>query len=96
MGIAKRIYTFVGTFVLTAVLGVTQALAAGLYPPKEPPEEVLPTVVFPAEPAEAAEGSLAFTGAELTLLFVVLAVLVVAGVAALMAGRRRGLGGAAA
>ena len=87
--IAKRFTALVGTFVLTVVLGATQALA-GPYPPKEPPEEVLPTVVFPAQPAEAGEGSLAFTGTELTLLFAVLAILVVAGVAALLAGRRRG------
>jgi len=93
--IAKRLTALVGTFVLTAVLFASQALA-GPYPPKEPPEEVLPTVVFPAQPAEAGEGSLAFTGAELSLLFVVLAVLVVAGVAALMAGRRRGFGDASA
>ena len=89
MRIAKRFTAFIGSFLLTAVLGVSQALA-GPYPPKEPPEEVLPTVVFPAAPAEASEGSLAFTGTELTLLFGVLAVLVVAGVVALMAGRRRG------
>lgn len=89
MRIAKRASVLIGSLFLVVVPGVTQAFA-GNYPPKEPPEEVLPTVVVPASSAEASEGSLAFTGGEFTLLFVVLAVLVLAGVASLLAGRRRG------
>ncbi len=94
MKTAKRLVALVGTFVLTGLFSVTQAIAQTPYPPKVPPEEVLPTVVFPAgQPVTdttGGGGSLAFTGAELTLLLGVLAVLLVTGGLALMAGRRRG------
>ena len=97
MNTAKRLTALVGTFVLTGLFSVTQAFAQTPYPPKVPPEEVLPTVVFPAgQPVTdttgggGGGGSLAFTGAELTLLLGVLAVLLVTGGLALMAGRRRG------
>ena len=95
MKTAKRLVALVGTFVLTGLFSVTQAFAQTPYPPKVPPEEVLPTVVFPAgqpvtDTTGGGGGSLAFTGAELTLLLGVLAVLLVTGGLALMAGRRRG------
>lgn len=95
MRTAKRLAAIVGMFVLTGIPAAASALAGPYPPPKQPPEGVLPTVAFPPEPVSAggtattSEGTLAFTGAELTLLFGVLAVLVVTGAFALLAARRR-------
>ena len=62
--------------------------AAQTYPP---PSSVAPTVVTQPEPGPAAEaGGLAFTGAEIGLLLLAVAVLVAVGAFALIMARRRG------
>ena len=84
MKTAARLVSLVGTF----VLAVAAPAFAGPYPLPTQNEEVLPTVVAPAAP-QASEGGLAFTGAEMTLLFAILAILVITGLAALFAARRQ-------
>jgi hypothetical protein len=59
--------------------------AAQTYPP---PSEVAPTVVTQPEPAPAAQ-PLAFTGAEIGLLLLAVAILVAIGAFALIMARRR-------
>ena len=83
MRITARLISLVGTF----VVAMAGPALAGPYPVPKPSEEVLPTVVHPASPVS--EAGLAFTGAEMTLLFTILAVLVITGVGALLAARRR-------
>jgi LPXTG-motif cell wall-anchored protein len=84
--VASRIAALVTAFLLTGLIGAVSAFAQ--YPPK-----VEDTVVGPqpaAQPgAEVAGEGLAFTGSELTLLFVALGILILAGALALVAGRRR-------
>ena len=80
--VASRIAALVTAFLLTGLIGAVSAFAQ--YPPK-----VEDTVVGPQPAAEVAGEGLAFTGSELTLLFVALGILILAGVLALVAGRRR-------
>lgn len=86
VAVASRIAALVTAFLLTGLIGAVSAFAQ--YPP-----QVEDTVVGPQPGAEVAgEGAgegLAFTGSELTLLFVALGILILAGVLALVAGRRR-------
>lgn len=62
---------------LVALVLTTLPAAAQNYPPQPPDETVVP------------KGEVAFTGTDITLLIVAVAVLLVAGLAALMVARRR-------
>jgi hypothetical protein len=62
---------------LATLVLTTLPAAAQNYPPPQPTETVVP------------EGEVAFTGTDITLLIVAVAVLLVAGLAALLVARRR-------
>lgn len=81
---ASRMSALVMAFLITGLIGAVSAFAQ--YPPKVEDTGVGPAVEAAGE--GAGEG-LAFTGSELTLLFVALGILILAGVLALVAGRRR-------
>jgi hypothetical protein len=78
MGMRKirKFGSAVGGAVAALVLTALPA-AAQNYPPPQPTETVVP------------KGEVAFTGTDITLLIVAVAVLLVAGVAALLVARRR-------
>jgi hypothetical protein len=80
----------VGGMLLTVALTAVPAMGQAKYPP-QPPED--PTVVQRGGASGGTEG-VAFTGQDFTLLMVVIGVLVVAGVVALVAARRRAAGAA--
>jgi hypothetical protein len=80
----------VGGLLLTLALTAVPAMGQAKYPP-QPPEE--PTVVERGTDGGTGEG-VAFTGQDFTLLMIVIGVLVVAGVVALVAARRRAAGAA--
>lgn len=101
-GRAARIATILAVAMTVLVVGSLAASAqtATTYPPPtSPPVAVAPAEVSPAvvgaggggQPA-APEAELAFTGAELTVLLIVLGGLVLGGAALYVAGRRRARG----
>lgn len=78
---AIRFFTGLGSGLLLAALTAGPALAQADYPPTEAPTEVAPPAPEEAE--------VAFTGADITLWMVLLVGLVVVGILALYAARRR-------
>ena len=82
MRIITRIAAIISTFVVTAALGVTSALAQ-TYPPT-----VEPTTLRPAK-ANPAEAEVAFTGLRLSVWMALLAGLVLIGLVTYFVGRRR-------
>lgn len=87
-----RIAWIIGSAWALLVTGATAALAQ-TSPVQQPPEgEVLPQVEVPPGAVEAGEAGgegLAFTGAELMLLFATVAALLILGTWLYVAGRRR-------
>ena len=81
----------VGGLLLTLALTAVPAMGQAKYPP-QPPEE--PTVVQRGTDGGGVSEGVAFTGQDFTLLMIVIGVLVVAGVVALVAARRRAAGAA--
>ncbi|MGH2661319.1 MAG: hypothetical protein ACRDH8_00645 [Actinomycetota bacterium] len=105
-GRAARIATILAVALTVLVVGGLAASAQTTYPPPtNPPATVAPAEVSPAvvgaggggggggqgQPA-APQAELAFTGAELTVLLIVLGGLVLGGVVLYAAGRRRAHG----
>lgn len=79
---AIRFFTGLGSGLLLAALTAGPALAQADYPPTEAPTGVAP-------PAADEGAEVAFTGADITLWMVLLVGLVVVGILALFAARRR-------
>jgi hypothetical protein len=76
----------VGGLLLTVALTAVPAIGQAKYPP-QPPEN--PAVIERGGGTDGGAEGIAFTGQDFTLLMIVIGVLVVAGVVALLAARRR-------
>lgn len=82
---ARKLGSMAGGALFTLLLTAGSALAAPNYPPPNPPKGTDITRNGP----DAVAQEVAFTGADVTLLIAVAAVLVAVGLGALMLGRRR-------
>jgi hypothetical protein len=88
----RRIVTSIGVAVGSLLATALPAAAQGYVPPPTVQPTVIeqaPPAVAPAAAAPAAAAPLAFTGAEIGILVLAVALLVTVGTLALIAGRRR-------
>jgi hypothetical protein len=86
MRTARKFGAMVGGALFTLLLTAVPALGASNYPPNNPPAE---TEISRNSGADAVTQEVAFTGAEVTMLLALVAVLLAVGVGALLLARRR-------